>query len=160
MVLGLDFLRADDALHDAFFVDDEGGAEGTHVLTAVHALLAPYTKLLDQFLVCVGNQGKGERVLLDELLVRLLAVHTYAYHFVASLAQGVVVIAQVAGLGGTTRCAVFRIEVEHQFLSFIIAQADFFAFLVDAQYLGGFVSYMDRDRILRHSIRPASSRCL
>ena len=142
MVLGLDFLRADDTLYDTFFVDDEGGAEGTHVLAAVHALLAPYSELLDQLLVCVGNQGKGEGVLLDELLVRLLAIYADAYHFVAGLTQGVVVVAQVAGLGGTTRCAVFRIEVEHQFLSFIIAQADFFAFLVDAQYFGGFVSYI------------------
>ena len=82
MVFGLDFLWTDDALHNAFFVNDEGRAEGTHVFTAIHALLAPYTKLFDQLLVCVGNQGEGEGVLLDEFLVRLFAIYTDAYHFV------------------------------------------------------------------------------
>lgn len=59
MVFGLDFLWTDDALHNAFFVNDEGRAEGAHVLASIHALLSPYTKLFDQLLVCVGNQGKG-----------------------------------------------------------------------------------------------------
>ena len=102
MVFGLDFLWTDDALHNAFFVNDEGRAEGAHVLASIHALLAPYTKLFDQLLVCVGNQGEGEGVLLDELQVRLFAIYTDAYHFVAGLAQGVVVVAQVAGLSCAT----------------------------------------------------------
>ena len=69
MVFGLDFLRTDDALYDTFFVDDESCAEGTHVLAAIHALLAPDAELLDQLLVRVGNQVEGEGVLFDEFLM-------------------------------------------------------------------------------------------
>lgn len=142
MVLGLHFLRADDALYNTLFVDDEGSTEGTHVLAPIQAFLTPHTKLIDQLLVCVGNQREGEGILFDKLLMRLFAIYADAYHFVAGPVQGVVVVAQVAGLGGTSRCTVLRIEVEHQLLSFIIAQADFFAFLVNTQYFGGFVSYV------------------
>lgn len=54
MILGLYLLRADDALHYAFFVDDEGGAQSAHVFAPIHALLTPYAKGFHQFLVGVG----------------------------------------------------------------------------------------------------------
>ena len=45
MFLGLYLLGEEDAFDDAFFVDDEGGAEGAHILATIHALLAPCTIL-------------------------------------------------------------------------------------------------------------------
>ena len=46
VVFGLDFLGADNPLHDAILVDDEGGAEGAEVFAAIHAFFSPDTKLL------------------------------------------------------------------------------------------------------------------
>ena len=141
MVLGLYFLRADDAFYHSLFVDDESSAESTHVLASVHALFTPNTKFLYQLLVSVGNKREGQVVLFDELLVRLFAVDTYTDYFITGLAQFIVVVAQVAGLGGAARCAVFGVEVENDFLSLVVAQADFLAFFVSSQYFGSFVSY-------------------
>ena len=66
MRLGLYLLGQVYLLDDAILVDYEGGAEGTHVLAPIHALLAPYAHGLYQFLVGIGNQGEGELVLVDE----------------------------------------------------------------------------------------------
>ena len=71
MFLGFYLLGEEDAFDDAFFVDDEGGTEGTHVLASVHALFTPHTECFDQFLVGIGDEGKRKLVLGDELLVRL-----------------------------------------------------------------------------------------
>lgn len=102
VVFGLYFLRGDDTLNHSFLIDDEGGAESTHIFTSVHALFTPYAELLHQLFVCVCNQGKGQVVLFDEFLVRLLVVYTDSDNFVAGLTQVGIVVAQVAGLCRTT----------------------------------------------------------
>ena len=40
----LDFFRCNNTLHFTFFIDDECGAESSHVFSAAHALLTPYAK--------------------------------------------------------------------------------------------------------------------
>ena len=60
--------------------------------------------------------------------------------FVAGLTQVGIVVAQVAGLCRTTWSWVFGIKIEHYFFSFIIAQTNFFAFFIDTQYFGRFIS--------------------
>ena len=101
VVFGLYFLGRDDTLDHSFFINDKGGAEGAHIFTSVHALFTPYTELLYQFLVCVCNKGKGQVVLFDEFLVRLLVVYADSDNFITGLAQVGIVVAQVAGLRRT-----------------------------------------------------------
>ena len=59
VLLCLDFLGQKDALHDTLLVEDEGGAEGAHVLPSVHRLLAPGAEGLAERLLGVGNEVKG-----------------------------------------------------------------------------------------------------
>ena len=74
--LSLDFLWPDDSFHDSVFVDDECGAEGAEILATIHALFAPYAKLLDKRLFGVGYEVEGKVMFGDELLMRGSAVDT------------------------------------------------------------------------------------
>ena len=100
MVFGLYLFRRYDSFDHPFFVNDEGGTKRTHILTTVHALFSPYSKLLYQLLVGIGYQGKRKLIFLDKLLVRFCIVNAYAYHLITCLPEFVIIIAQV------TACAV------------------------------------------------------
>ena len=69
MVFGLDFLWTDDALHNAFFVNDESSTEGTHVFASVHAFFSPYTESLYLLVLGIGIQCEGKLVLFYYFLV-------------------------------------------------------------------------------------------
>ena len=140
MVFRLHLLREKNPFDDAFFVDDEGGAERAHVFPSVHALLAPGTEGFRQPVLGVGNQREGQLVLFDELLVRLGVVDADTDDFIARLLQLAVVVAQVAGLGRTARGHVFGVEIEYHFLPFIVAQPDFLSGFVGSQVVGSFFS--------------------
>lgn len=101
MVFGLYFFWTNDALYHSLFVENKGCAESTHVFASVHAFLTPHTKFFNQFLVSIGNKCEWQLVFLNELLVRLFAVYTYADYLVASFAESTVIVAQIAGLGRT-----------------------------------------------------------
>ena len=59
MLFGFHLLAGKDLFNDAFFVDDEGGADGAHSFLAVHRLLTPGAHRLHQLLIHIGNQGEG-----------------------------------------------------------------------------------------------------
>ena len=111
VVLHLDLLWRDYALNHSVLINDKGGAEGAHVGAAVHLLLAPHAKLLDESLLRVGNEVERQFVLCYELKMLLAVVHACANHLVAEFLQLCVVVAQVARLGGASRRKVFRIEI-------------------------------------------------
>ena len=140
VVFGLDLLGGDDALDGAVGRDDEGGAEGPHVLAAIHGFLAPYAKLLDQPVVCVGDEGEGELLLGDEFLVRVGRVNAHAYHLIACVEQCLIVVAQVACLGRAARCRVLGVEIECYGAAGIVAEANLLAVLVSAEQVGGLLS--------------------
>ena len=75
---------------------------------------------------------EGQLVLGYEALVACGAVAADAEHLVALGQEAVVVVAQVAGLGGAARRAVLGVEVEHQLLAGIIGQPDDIPVLVRA----------------------------
>ena len=60
MLFRLHLLASEDLLDDALFVDDKGGADGSHCLLAIHHFLTPGTHHLHQRLVYISNQGKGQ----------------------------------------------------------------------------------------------------
>ena len=140
MVFRLHFLGEKNPLDDAFFVDDEGGAERAHVFPSVHAFLAPGPEGFCQPVVGVGDQREGQLVLFDELLVRLGVVDADADDFIARLLQLAVVVAQVAGLGRTARGHVLGVEIEYHFLPLVVAQPDFLSGFVGSQVVGSFFS--------------------
>ena len=83
VVFGLDLLRTDDSLHDAFLIDDEGRAERAEVFAAIHALLAPDAKLLHKGLLRVCDEMEGQLMLGDEFLMRLGIIHAGTHHGIA-----------------------------------------------------------------------------
>ena len=69
MGLSLHIFGGDDELYHAFFIDDEGCTERSHVFSSIHAFLSPDTEFLYQFLFCISNQGKRKIVLFYKFLV-------------------------------------------------------------------------------------------
>ena len=75
-----------------------------------------------------------------ELLVAGGAVHADAHDGVALLAQFAVVVAQAASLSRAAGGVVFGVEIEDEFLSTELTEADLLSVLIDAQNLGRLVS--------------------
>lgn len=140
MRLRLDRFALYDVFNQAVLVDEEGSAHGAEVLAAVHRLLGPYAHLLDKRVLGVGNEGEGQVVLGFELLMAGGAVYAHANHSVAFLAQLAVVITYAAGLGCAAAGVVLWVEIEYEFLSLKLTEADLLSVLVVAQYLGRAVS--------------------
>ena len=67
--LHLDLLGTVDFGDDALLVDDECGAHGSHIGAARHFLLLPHAEGFDKHVVGVCDEGEGQLVFLDELLV-------------------------------------------------------------------------------------------
>ncbi len=111
MVLGIHL--ADGVNDNTLFINNVGGAEGAFGHFAVHLLLAPGFVGLEYGEVGVGDEVEGQLVLGDEPLVRGGGVSAYAQHFVTQGEETLVVVAQVAGLGGAARRAVLGVEVKH-----------------------------------------------
>ena len=140
VIFGLDLFGGDDALDDALGRDDEGRAEGAHILAAIHRFLAPDTELFDETVVGVADEGEGQGVLLDEALVRGGTVDVDAYDLDAFVEQLAVVVAEVAGLGGAARCRVFGVEIKRHGFVFVVAESDFFAVGVCAEEVVDFIA--------------------
>ncbi len=67
--LGLYLFGPENVLYVAVGVYYECGAQYSHILAAIHALLSPCAHLLGKGVVCVGYEGEREPVFLDEALV-------------------------------------------------------------------------------------------
>lgn len=110
MIFSIYFLNQ---LHQyALLVKDEGLAQGTHTGLAAHLLLAPCAEGLQHLGTWVGEQWEGQLVFRNEVLVRLLAILAHAIYLITRRQKTLVVVAQIACLGGATRGAVFWIEID------------------------------------------------
>ena len=102
------------------FIDQVRHAEDSHVLSAVHALLAPGTVSGDDFLVCISQKRKRKFEFLGKRFVRLLSVDGDTQDGNAQLLELCKMIAERTGLLRTTGCIVLRVEVQHHLLAAII----------------------------------------
>ena len=112
MLFCLDLLRTEHVGDRACLVDDKGGAGGSHIGPAIHLLFHPYAKRLLESCLRVGDQREGKVLLGDKTLVRFGAVLAYANNLVTCLSQGVVVVAEAAGLSRAPAGVIFGIEIE------------------------------------------------
>src|SRR5919204_2208352 len=93
-------------------VDHEGRALDAHELLAVHVPLSPDAVVLRDAMVAVGEQRERQVVLPLEALVGALVVGADAEHDGAPLAEGVVGVADPAGLSRAAGGVVLGVEVE------------------------------------------------
>ena len=120
-----------DDLHEyAFLVEDEGLAQGANTGLAAHLLLAPCAEGLQHLGRWVREQWERQLVLGNEVLVRLLAILAHTIHLVAGSQKALVVITQVACLGGATRRTVFRVEIDDGLLADELLMSNCIAVLV------------------------------
>ena len=107
----------------AVAADDEGAALDAHVDLSIHVFLHPHAVGLDDVAVVIAEQGKGQVVLFDELLVALDRVEADAEDLClgGDFLPG---IPQVTGLGGAAGGVVFRIEIEHDGVARQIGEFD------------------------------------
>lgn len=138
--LGFDLFRPEDTRYPTVGADEECGAERAHILAAIHRFLAPYAHLFLKAVAGVGDEGEGEVVGRNELLVGSFGVAADSYDRVAFGGERADIVAQRACLGRAARSVVFRVEIEHDVLSGEIRQLHLVAVLVDAQQFGRFVS--------------------
>lgn len=106
------FYLANGINDDSLLVNYIGGAEGAHGHLAVVFLLAPCLVSLKYFAIGVGDEMKGQLVLGDETLVRSCRVLAHTQHLISEVEETVIIVAQVAGLGGAAGGAVLGVEIE------------------------------------------------
>ena len=123
-------LTSYDMLNDAISINQECSTLRTHVLTTIHTLLNPYTKLLIQLNITIHDETEREVVLFDKLNVALSTIAAHSNNFHTSRTQVCISIAQATCLGCTTRGIVFGIEIEGYHLTRIITTAHFTTLLV------------------------------
>ena len=140
MVFGIHFAYGID--DDTFFVNDVCGTQCAFGYLAVHFFLAPGLVSLQDGQVGVGDEVERQVVFGDEVLVRFCTVAADAQHVIAQRQETLVVVAQVAGLGGAARSAVLGIKIKHQFLSGKISQLDKVAVFVLPFKIRGFRSFL------------------
>lgn len=110
MIFSIDFFYQ--LYQYALLVEDKGLAQCPNACLAAHFLLTPCAKGLQHLGTWVGEQWEGQLVFRNEVLVRLLAILAHAIHLIARRQKTLVVIAQIACLGGATWGAVFWIEID------------------------------------------------
>ena len=137
---------ADSVNDNTLLINDVSSAKRAFCYLAVHFLLAPCLVGLQDGEVGVGDEVEGQFILGDEPLVRGGGIAAHAQYLIAHGDEPLVVVAQVAGLGGAARRAVFGVEVEYELLASEVAQFHSVSILVNALEIGGF--YSD----LQHSI--------
>lgn len=94
-------------------VKNEGHAVDTFVFTTHEFFRTPNTKLLDDGFVSVGNKWKIQLILIYELSVGSHAISANANDMYLSCKQGLLAVADAAGLSGAARGVVFRVKVDH-----------------------------------------------
>src|SRR5262249_17240291 len=122
----------------ARLVDDEGRSKNTPVLPAIHRLLAPHTVPLSDRVVLIDEQRIRQLKFLLELLVRFRRVGAYAEDYRVEAVESRQRIAERAGLDGTARRVVLRVEEQHYVLTFEIGELDLLASVVECGEVGGF----------------------
>ena len=115
MILGLYFF--DHLFDPSLCVDDEGSTQSAHVLTSVVGFHIPGAVELVHGMIRIGNEGKGEVLLVDKALVGGLGILADAQHHIAVVEELVVMVAEVAGLGCAAGSGVFGVEIEDDFFA-------------------------------------------
>src|SRR6266849_6816446 len=136
------FHLAEDRLELAGFVDDERAALDAPVGLPVHVLLLVDPVGLRDLTVLIAQQGEGEAVFLDELLMGLGVVHADAQHDGVSLLDRAQGVPKATRFLGAPRRVVLGVEVEHHLFAFEALQADRLAVLVGQGEVGGLVAYL------------------
>lgn len=120
VVLGID-LR-EEFLDATLGIDDERRAEHAHIFAAAHRFLTPHAVCLTYAVIRIGQKRKVQFVLLAEILMRLLAVGTYADDAESHLGELSLAVTQALGLEGTSRSVVLRVEIKNYALTFEVVQ--------------------------------------
>ena len=110
MILGIDLV--DDALEDTFGVEDEGLAERTHADLAVILLLTPSAKSLKHGGGGIAEERERQIELLLELDMRGLGILAHAIDLIAPGEERVVIVADIARLGGAAGCGILGVEID------------------------------------------------
>ena len=130
-----------DFINDAVPVNDKSSAIDAVIVLAEHFLGAPAAVGFDDGQIFVHQQGKGQVVFLDKILVALAAVGADAEYFVALFFEFCKIVPQVAGFFGTGWGVVLRVEVKDEFFSFKRCQGKAFPILILAAEIGGRLAF-------------------
>jgi len=102
-------------LNNAFdisgFINNKGRARNTHIGFAVHAFFYPNAIGFGNSVIGIHQKIKRQFVLGNKFLMFSSGIRTYPKDFVARFKKALVVIAEVAGFGGTAGGIVFGLKV-------------------------------------------------
>ena len=94
-------------------VKDEGHAMDTFVFSTHEFFRTPNTKLLDDSFVGIRNKWEVQLILIYKLGVCSYAVSTNSNDMYLRSKQGLLAVADTAGLSGAAWGVVFRVKVDH-----------------------------------------------
>ena len=138
VVFGVYF--ADGVDNYTLLVDDVCGAKGAFGHFPVHFLLAPRLVCFQNGEVGVGDEVERQLIFGDELLVGSGRVTAHPQHFIAHRQKALVVVTQIASLGGAAWRTVLGVEIKHKFFALKILQGNIVSVFVLALEIRGFCS--------------------
>lgn len=130
----------DDVLYPAFFIDDKSYPGRAHVFSSVHGFFDPGSIGLVNASVSVGQQAEGQLFFFNKLLVHLFAVGADAKDFISAPYHARIIVAQVAGFRGASGSHVFRVKVQHYFLTLQGRKFDSVPVLIIHGEVGSFIA--------------------
>src|SRR5882757_5759990 len=126
----------------SLFVNKEGRTKQARIFPSIELFLPPDPVFIDKDMLRVSQQGEGEVEFRLELLMFFFVVRADAQDSETFFFQQDIIIPEIAGLYGTSRGAVFRIEIEYDLFSFVTGQRHFFSVLVPGCECRGFVAFL------------------
>src|SRR5260221_4653065 len=134
--------------NNTFAIEQKGAALDAHVFASVHAFLDPDAVFLADVRAGVGGENKGQLVLLLEFVVRRDRIFRDPDDHRTRPAIVRKRIAEPARLGGTARCVVLRIKIEHHLFALELGQRDAAVAVGRQREIGSLVAKLDIHRAL------------
>ena len=152
MAFGLYFGK--DVLDLAVGPDYECGAGDTHYFLAIHIFFLNDAVGFGDFLVGIGQQGKGQLKFILEFFLRFRSVRGNAEEDGASFLNLLVGVAEGAGLDGASGSIGARVEVEDNYFAAQGFERNFLVVLVVQSKLGSLIIDVDiHDYLASREIR-------
>ena len=142
----LGFHLAKNGFDPAIGSNEEGAAFGAHEFFAIHGLFNPNPVSLDDLVVFIADQRKGQVVLGNEVRMALWRIDADTKDDRPRLKKWFVFVAQRTSLGGATRGVILGVEIEQKRFSFEVREGNLATILISAAHgyrgkIGGFITW-------------------
>src|SRR6516225_5924341 len=126
--------------NDSLLIDEKSGPEQSHIISPEQLFFPPDAVAVDNLMIRIGNQRKGQTEFFFKPEVAFFTIRANTQHNKSFFSEHPIIVPQITSLLCTRRRVILRIEIEHNFLPFIIFQGNLPSLLVDAAECGCLVT--------------------